>query len=76
LIPICIGAINNYEWEETWDDKSDIPNWLYERPHLKNSEILYYSIDGLVQDNHDIPENKDGYRDFDSLLKLLTVKAD
>lgn len=74
LKPIEICAINNNsEWKATFDDKTDIFNWFKNSSHLKDSEILYYTIDGLVQDNHKIPENTEGYRDLDSLVKLLAI---
>lgn len=39
-----------------------------------DDEILNYSFDDLVQDTHNIKENKYGYRDFSSLVDILDMK--
>lgn len=77
LKPIYISAVNQNgcEWEENWDDVSDMTNWCKNYPHLLDSEILCYTSDGLVQDTDIIPENTDGYRDVKSLFKLFGIGA-
>ena len=46
------------------------PLWI----RLPENTGLTYAVNGLVRDTHNIKENKYGYRDFSSLLKVLGVK--
>ena len=39
-----------------------------------DDEVLGYSINGLIQNTHNIEENKYGYRDFSSLLKVFGIQ--
>lgn len=63
-----------YEWDSVEELQKD---WCSEECPCPcgDDEVLGYSINGLVQDTHNIKENKYGYRDFSSLLDVLGVKG-
>lgn len=67
------GVENEYNWDSVKELQKD---WCSEECHCPcgDDEVLGYMIDGLLQDTHNIKENKYGYRDFSSLLKVLGVK--
>lgn len=72
-------AINSdgTEVEYNWDSIKELQkDWCSEECPCPcgDDEVLEYTIDGLLQDIHNIKKNKYGYRDFSSLLKALGVK--
>lgn len=76
-IVITTVNIDGVEIEHKYNSVEELQKaWCSEECPCPNGddEVLGYSIDGLWQDTHKIKENKYGYRDFDSLLKVLGVK--
>lgn len=76
---IWIATVNTdgIEIENEWGSVEELQrNWCSEDCPCPcgDDEVLGYMIDGLVQDTHNIKENKYGYRDFSSLLRMLGVK--
>lgn len=65
------------EFEHEWGSIEELQNnWCSEECTCPcgDDEVLGYAIDGIVQDTHNIKENKYGYRDFSSLLEVFGVK--
>lgn len=76
---ILVATVNvdGIEIEHEWKSVDELQkDWCSEDCPCPGGgdEVLGYSINGLVQDTHNIKENKYGYRDFSSLLKVLGVK--
>lgn len=76
---IWVATVNadGAEIEHEWACKEDLQrNWCSEECPCPSGddEVLAYSINGLMQDTHNIKENKYGYRDFSSLLKVFGIK--
>ena len=69
--------VDGVEIEHKWNSVEELQkDWHSEECSCPcgDDEVLGYSINGLAQDTHNIKENKYGYRDFSSLLKVLGVK--
>ncbi len=69
--------VDGADCEDEWDSVEELQkDWCSEECPCPGGDdvVLEYMIDGLAQDIHTIKENKDGYRDFSSLLKVLGVK--
>lgn len=76
---IWVATVNvdDIEIEHEWNCLEDLQrDWCSEECPCPGGDdkVLVYAINGLVQDIHNIKENKYGYRDFYSLLKVLGVK--
>ena len=76
-IKVTTVNVDGVEIEHKYNSVEELQKaWCSEECPCPNGddEVLGYSIDGLWQDTHNIKENKYGYRDFSSLLKILGVK--